>query len=111
MNNPSLPSKRAVASFLRESANKIAVFGHCKGAYRDGLAYCALGALGYDQCDETGKTHAALEALRKVTHKKFISVWNDLPETTGTDVIRAMRKTARALEHGLAIPVSRQEYL
>jgi hypothetical protein len=99
-------TKRQIAKHLRESANRIAKSGLAKGKYgNQKVGYCALGALvyfsdlGYNS--DNPLIHKARVALRSVACPDGIIYWSDTSRQG--EVVAAMRKTARALEHGLVL--------
>jgi hypothetical protein len=106
MNKTKGTSKRSVAKHLRQAANLIVNKGFCKGIYTDGKGFCALGALyqyGQNNRAPTPLIDAAQEALSRVIGFGYIPSWNDAPGRTKAEVVGALRKTARLLEHGMAL--------
>lgn len=106
-----MASKRMAAKILREAANSIEAYGWCQGRLGNlQYGYCALGGIYRAETvlnltsNELDNTRLARYALAKiVTGNQYASIpsWNDNKHRTKNEVIRAMRKTARALEHGM----------
>jgi hypothetical protein len=94
-----MTSKKEAAALLRQAANRILEFGWVTGELGDEhRGYCALGAMsGSASC-----VNYAAEAFRRVLDEE-ITAYNDAVAKNKTDVVRALRKTARALEHGLSL--------
>ncbi len=99
-------TKRGVAQILRSAANKIAKGGLAKGTFKDGQSYCALGALGFGWANYVPSASPqckARDVLARNIGVTAIPPWNDKPERTANEVVGYMRRTARALEHGMSL--------
>lgn len=94
-------TKKHAASVLRRAAVLIETKGFNKGAYgNDDVGYCALGAIGMAS---NWITLPATRALQSFLGHSHIPTWNDNQKRTAEEVTKALRGTARALEHGLEV--------
>ncbi len=107
-----MTTKRCAAGILRDAANTIQIFGLAKGVYKKRTGQmCVLGAMGERKFVTATATHLhslendyaanALHRYMGFSDEDDIVNWNDAPERTGSQVIKALRGAARALEHGL----------
>jgi len=96
-------SKRALASIYRKAANLIKVHGYRKGEFgRKGYGFCAVGAV-MSVIPGSYSPLSPLKALGISGSTATVMAWNDAPERTKDEVIRAFRRAARLLEHGAVI--------
>jgi hypothetical protein len=101
-------TKRQIATTLRQSAKLIDDRGWLQG--RNGnreSGFCAIGALNEavrGHCDQWWLYVSARKALSACTGTRGVMNFNDTPGRTKEEVTKLIRSTARALEHGMAIP-------
>jgi hypothetical protein len=101
--------KRQAAKLLRAAANILETKGWYQGSFgNEEKGFCLLGSINVvDTGEATWSTspdaNLAKEAIRVVSGQRFLSRWNDSPGRTKSEVVSAMRKAARALEHGLKV--------
>ena len=110
-------STDAVAGLLEKAADVIEAHGHAKGVLHNSAGeYCAMGAMyvamgySFEIYDESvlfhhsrlGELLRAEEALAHHLGRLTCDIpsWNDREETTGADVIEAMRLTAKEIRNG-----------
>lgn len=116
-------SKRKAAKILRDAAVLIETTGWCQRSFsRDG-AHCLVGAVhgasvGTTYSVSIGKSVSLEDLRRSLPHKQLALRalrtalknapvgYNDATDTTKTDVLRALRTTARALEHGMVVGIN-----
>lgn len=101
-------SKRAAAQYLRAAAKFLEAHKLTKGQFSNGHgAYCGIGAM--KAVDEDAHYSdvglVARKAFSLVNGYFGIPSFNDRPETTKADVVKAFRKTAAALDHGLKVKI------
>lgn len=100
-----MAKKRNAAKILREAANLIEERGWCQRAYTNEKgALCTLGAIGRTAEPGSGRWSdraLAIKALRNNITPDDVACWNDKTARTVDEVLRALRKTARDLEHGM----------
>ena len=101
-----MASKRQMAKFLREVANRIETFGWIQGSFGDeSKGFCVLGAtsgMGAGAVTTT-KAWKAVKLTNNFDLNRGIADWNDQPGQCQKDVLCGLRKAARALEHGLKV--------
>ena len=102
-----------IAAKLREAARLIQK-GWCKGTYAKGKSgrdvlpdsprateFCAVGAIRRVAPHTYPEVHRALRLyLREWVGAGGVTFWNDAPERTKTQVVRAFRDAAKAVEAG-----------
>lgn len=105
--------KKAVANLLREGANKIEKYGHTKRDFGNTYkGFCALGSMrdGFQNKATYGDSYAEYIAAARAlgsyceANKLFegsIIAYNDDPSTNSKQIVKVMRRTAAAVEHGL----------
>lgn len=99
-----MATKRGAAKLLREAA-KIVEKGWTQGYYsRPDGRYCAVGAIlkAGATTNQRASFFLARDAMRMVLGTGVV-YWNDTVGRTKKEVASVMRKTARALEHGLKV--------
>jgi hypothetical protein len=96
-------TKRQIAAVCRAAANRIEKYGWTQGRIGNTtVGFCAIGAI-WASAPTPSRSASACLAVRKHNYISNIPVWNDSKTQTKEGVISALRKTARALEHGMAI--------
>ena len=99
------PSKRAVAKLLRGGASRIEKFGWRKGTFgNEHTGFCALGSIKYGKSAESDVAARAMrQVLRSEGLADYVATFNDSVANDKSEVTALMRRTARALEHGLVV--------
>ena len=99
----------SIAEVLAGAANLIESGGLAKGNFIDGLCYCVRGAIcqaagiNVHAPDKTGAEAFLAQHLGDAPgngsrHGSFLVRWNDAPERTKDDVVRALREAAAKAE-------------
>lgn len=103
-----MSSKRKAAQILRTAAKKIETHGWIRGRLgNEGVGFCAVGAIYHSspgrnlsgEDDNWDLAHTALELMLNGDVVRF----NDRIAASAESVTSAMRRTARALEHGMVV--------
>lgn len=103
-------TKREAAKLLRQAAKLIETFGHLRASGgNEQKGFCLLEAMSKARCGDSVEwpnisvNDIAFRALQKTTQSSSVYGWNDFSCGGKDDAVRMLRKTSRALEHGLEV--------